>query len=64
MWKPFDSALATTFNFLKHNEFSDITGGRSMRVRAPKRPTIGLTQIAAVARDQRRGRKQRRRQAG
>jgi len=35
----FDSALATAFNFLKRNEFSGITGGLSMRARAPKRPT-------------------------
>jgi len=47
----FDSALATTFNFLKRNEFSGISGGLSMRARAPKRPTIGLTQIGSVARD-------------
>jgi len=46
-----DSALATTFNFLKRNEFSGVTGGLSMRARAPKRPTIGLTQIGSVARD-------------
>ena len=46
-----DSALATTFNFLKRNEFSGITGGLSMRARAPKGPTIGLTQIGSVARD-------------
>src|SRR5687767_12212275 len=54
----FDSALATTFNFLKRNEFSGITGGLSMRARAPKRPTIGLPQIGSAARDRDSGRKQ------
>ena len=51
MWSQVDSALATTFNFLKRNEFSGVTGGLSKRARAPKRPTIGLTQIGSVARD-------------
>jgi len=54
----FDSTLATTFNFLKRNEFSGITGGLSMRARAPKRPTIGLPQIGSAARDRDSGRKQ------